>query len=129
MTANSEKFSIDVTGDVTGRPWKGVFETKLRLSHRDQLRQDEIRRELLGARAEHASNRAINQAEIFSTIAAHLTKVPEWWTVNGGGLDLEDDNVIGAVYDRIIELKGEAAKKAKGEADAAKTELAKVKAE
>lgn len=124
-TLNSEKFSIDLTGDVTGKPWKGVFETKLRLSHRDQLKQDELRRELLGKNAEFATPRALNQAEIFSTMLIHLTKTPEWWTMNGNGLDLEDDNVVGEVYGSIVKLKAEAEKKLKGEAETAKTELAK----
>jgi hypothetical protein len=126
---NSEKFSIDVTGDVTGKPWKGVFKTKLRLSHRDQLKQDEIRRDLLGAKPEAATPRAHNQAEIFSTVLIHLVEVPEWWTINGNGLDLEDDNVIAEVYGNIVEKKSEAAKKLKGDAEAAKADLAKVKAE
>lgn len=123
--SNSEQFTIDVLGETSGKAWKGVFKTKLRLSHRDQLRMDEIRRDLLGKSPEHASPRAHNQAEIFSTIAAHLTEMPQWWTMEGNGLDLEDDNVVGEVYGRILQAKTDALAKLKAEGEAAKVELSK----
>lgn len=124
-TTNEAKFSIDVTGEVTGKPWKGVFKTKLRLSHRDQLKQDEIRRDLLGKNPETASPRAANAADVFSFVAIHLIEAPQWWAMNGSGLDLEDDNVIAEVYGKIVEAKVEAQKKLKDEAEAAKAELSK----
>jgi hypothetical protein len=123
--SNETKFSIDVVGEVSEKPWKGVFKAKIRLSHRDQLKQDELRRDLLGSKPESASARAHNQAEIFATVLIHLTESPQWWTMAGNGLDLEDDNVIAEVYGKILEAKVEAAKKLRGEAETAKTELAK----
>lgn len=122
---NEAKFSIDVTGEVTGKPWKGVFKSKIRLSHRDQLRQDEIRRDLLGKNPETASPRAQNAADVFSFVLIHLIEAPQWWAMNGNGLDLEDDNVVAEVYGKIVEIKVEAQKKLKDEAEAAKAELAK----
>lgn len=109
-TNNSESFVVDLVGDVSGKTWKGVFKTKIRLSHRDQLRQDEVRRELLGKNAEHASERTKNQAEIFAFIAVHLTQFPSWWEMNDNGLDLEDDNVVGDIFANIVRLKSDSAK-------------------
>lgn len=122
---NEAKFSIDVTGEVSGQPWKGVFKAKLRLSHRDQLRMDEIRRDLLGKNPETASPRAQNSADVFSFVAIHLLEAPQWWKMNGEGLDLEDDNVVAEVYGKIVEAKVEAQKKIKGEGVAAQAELSK----
>jgi hypothetical protein len=127
--SNEEKFSIDVVGDVTGQPWKGVFKTKIRLSHRDELRQDELRRDLLGKNPQFATPRIMNTADVFSFVLAHVLEAPQWWKMNGEGLDLEDDNVVAEVYGNIVEKKSEAAKKLKGDAEAAKADLAKVKAE
>ena len=124
--SNEAKFTVDVTGETTGKPFKGIFKTKLRLSHRDQLRQDEIRRELLGKNPETASPRAQNAAEVFSFVLAHLIETPTLWSVNGNGLDLEDDNVVSEVYSKIVEAKVEAQNKLKAEADAAKVELTKL---
>jgi hypothetical protein len=123
--ANSEQFSIDVKGEITDKTWKGVFKTKLRLSHLDQLQQDEIRRDLLGKNPESASPRASNSADVFSFVLIHLIETPQWWDMNGAGLDLEDDNVVAEIYGKIVEVKLAAMKKLKDEAEAAKTELTK----
>ncbi len=123
--ANSEQFSIDVTGETTDKVWKGVFKTKLRLSHKDYLKQDEIRRGLLGEKPESASPRAQNTADLFSFVLIHLIEAPQWWSMNGNGLDLEDDNVIGEIYGKIVELKVADQKKLKDKADADKAAIAK----
>jgi hypothetical protein len=123
--ANSEQFSIDVIGDNTDKPWKGVFKTKLRLSHKDYLKQDEIRRGLLGEKPETASPRAQNTADLFSFVLIHLIETPQWWKMNGDGLELEDDNVIGDIYGKIVELKVADQKKLKAKAEADKVEIAK----
>lgn len=124
-TTNLEKFSIDCIGETTEKAWKGVFSCKLRLSHKDYLKQDEIRRDLLGTKAESASPRAQNTAELFSFVLIHLLESPQWWTMNGNGLDLEDDNVVAEVYGKIVELKVAAQKKVKDGADGDKAAIAK----
>ena len=124
--SNVEKFSIDIEGEISGKTWKGMFATKIRLSHRDQLKQDELRRDLLGAKPEHASPRAQNAAEVFSFVLAHLTESPQWWSMNGNGLDLEDDNVVGEIYGKIVEIKLKAQEKLKADAEGAKADLAKL---
>ncbi len=123
---SSSSFTIKVVGESTGTNWSGVFKTKLRLSHKDQLRRDQLRRELLGDKAEQASGRAQNQAEIFSEIAVHLIDSPQWWKVSDGGLDLEDDVVVKTVYDEILKAKADAAKKLSDAGEAAKAELQKI---
>lgn len=123
MDANVQKFTIDVKGETTGEVWKGLFKAKVRLSHRDQLKQDEIRRELLGTNPENASPRAKNQAEIFSALAVHILEAPDWWHRAGEGFDLEDDSVIGAVYDGIIKARNDAQEALIKEAEEAKKSL------
>lgn len=118
-------FSINVTGEETGKAYPGLFKTKVRLSHADQLRQDEMRRELLGKNAEYASPRALNQAEVFSYIWVHLTESPQWWGAHRNGLDLEDDNVLGEIHDNIVKARAEYREKLKAEAEAARQELTK----
>jgi hypothetical protein len=107
------------------RPGRESSRPRYALGHRDYLRQDEIRRELLGARPEGVSARAQNTAELFSFVWIHLVESPQWWTMNGNGLDLEDDNVAADVYGKIVELKLAAQKKLKEEAEADKALIAK----
>lgn len=117
MSSNTESFTINETGENTGKLYKGVFKTKIRLGHRAQLRQDEMRRDLLGAKPDGASPRAVNLADIFSFIWAHLEEAPQWWTMENNGIDLEDDVVPAAVYRAIVDLKVAAAGKLKKEAE------------
>lgn len=124
-TSNSESFSINVVGETSGEKFAGVFKTKLRLSHSAQLHQDEIRRSLLGKNPESASPRAQNAAEIFSLVQVHLIDAPKWWAAQGEGLELEDDNVIGAVYEGIVAAKVAALKVKTAATEAAKAELEK----
>lgn len=121
----TESFSIDLIGENTGKTWKGVFKTKINLSHRDYLRQDQLRRELLGEKPEAAGARAANTAELMAFINIHLVEPTQWWQMNGNGLDLEDDNVVSAIYGKIVELKEAAAKKLVAKAEADKVEIAK----
>lgn len=127
---NSVTFVVNETGEVSGESFHGTFTMKLRLSHMDQFKRDEIRRRLLGADSEHASPRAANAAMVFSEIMIHLTDSPTWWKGNNDGLDLEDDNVVAAVFNGIMAEKKkytEAMTKKAEEAKEAlkKTDLAK----
>lgn len=117
------QFSISVTGEATGEKWTGAFKCKTRLSHRDQLRLDQVRRDLLGPNPDGASPRAQNQAEVFSFIVAHLIDAPNWWRSNDNGLDLEDDNVVAEVYAQITKAKAEATEKLKKAAGEAEREI------
>lgn len=116
---NEVPFSIHEVGDVTEKTYTGEFRAKVRLSHRDQLRKDQVRREILGGQPGVPGDRALTTSMILSELAVRLTSVPEWWTDSAGGLDLEDDNVIGKVYDAAMKVEGDAveAKKKKAEAE------------
>lgn len=115
--ANDVPFSISIVGDTTDEKWVGDFRAKRTLSHRDQLRRDQIRRELLGSAAGASTDRALSIAMVLSELAVRVTKAPKWWTEKDNGLDLEDGNVIGEVYDQVMRIEREhiEARKAKAE--------------
>jgi hypothetical protein len=116
-------FIIDVVGDQTGEHYSGVFRTKLRLSHRLFLKQDQVRKELLGPNPESSSPRAINLADCFSLASVYIVESPSWWRDSGGGIEMQDDNIIGAVVDGIISAKNKALEDRKKDTDVAKTVL------
>ncbi len=119
-----ESFSIDVVGEITGTKWAGVFKCKTRLSHRDALKRDQVRRGLLGPNPEAASVRAIDVADILSEASVRLVDFPSWWGASGDGLDLEDDNVLSAVYAKIIECAKVASKELADKGAEARKDLA-----
>lgn len=118
IDANDAPFTLHVVGETTDLTWKGEFRAKKRLSHRDQLLKDQVRRELLGGQAGQPTERALSTSMILSELRVRLTKFPAWWTETGLGLDLDDDNVIGEMYDKALSIEQEAidAKKKKAEA-------------
>lgn len=118
MESNEGSFTLHVVGETSGDTWTGEFRAKKWLSHRDHLRKDQVRRELLGGQAGPATDRAMTTAMILSELAVRLTLTPPWWQERGGGLDLPDDNVIGQVYDQAMKVEADAieAKKVKAEA-------------
>jgi hypothetical protein len=118
-------FTISVTGDTTGEKWVGSFKAKARLSHRDQLTKDRIRRELLGPDAGNASTRALNQSEIFAQLTVRLSESPSWWRDSGNGLDLADDNVVAEVFEACLRIERESLDALTKEGEEAKAELQK----
>lgn len=133
IDANDAPFSLHVVGETTDETWKGEFRAKKRLSHRDQLTKDQVRRELLGGAPGQPTERALSTSMILSELRVRLTVFPKWWSETGFGIDLDDDNVIFEMYTKALAIEQEAldAKKKKAEAVQAKLreEQAKKKAE
>ena len=116
-------FTVHVVGDVSQTPFDGAFKCRVKLSYRDQLRMDQVRREILGPDGPNASPRAQNTAELLSQLAIHLCDSPNWWKDSNGGLDLMDDNVLAAVWEQVRSIKQAATDAAKAAAEAVKAEL------
>jgi len=128
MADNTDTFSISIDGEKTGEKWHGSFTVKLFLSHREELRRDAYRRELLGDLAQFASVRQANQADVFSELSVRLVKAPSWWMDSNGGIDMIDSEVVAKVYDLTMGLERKAIDALKAKAEAAKAELAKINA-
>jgi hypothetical protein len=128
MAVNTDtvQFTVSVTGDTSGEKWYGLFKVKTRLSHRDQLQRDKVRRELLGTDGANASVRARDQAEIFSQLAVRVVDAPSWWRDNGNGLDLADDNLISEVYSASVKAEVDSLEAIKKAGEQAASELAAV---
>lgn len=106
---NISSVTINVKGDTSGEQYQGVFKFRTRLSFRDQLRRDEIRRQLLGEspNGTQALDRAASAARMFSELAIRIVEAPKWWTNAADGLELEDDNVLISVHDAAIKAEGD----------------------
>lgn len=127
-------FSFHETGENSEKTWNGDFRAKKRLSFRDHLRKDQVRRELLGSMGGGSTERALSIAMVLSELAVRLTKVPEWWVEKGNGIDLEDDNIIGLLYDECVKIENAAKQEKLDRAEKAQAKMradveTKVKAE
>jgi hypothetical protein len=119
------QFSIDVTGNVTGESWKGLFEALPRLSHRLQLQRDKVRRELLGDAPSGATERALELAALLSDLQVRLTTWPKWWADYKFGLDLLDDNILSEIGDNVVNIIQKEEERLKKRAEEAQEEIRK----
>lgn len=105
MSSNETSFSVNVTAQASGENFAGSFKVRKRLSHMQSLRRDELRRELLGARAENAPDAMKQNAYILSTCAAYIIDGPRWWGETNNGLDLVDEEPVAAVFAEISKVQ------------------------
>lgn len=122
-----QEFQIKMTGEATGEEYKGVFKVRPRLNLQQRLARDQFRRDLLGTRGDEASPDAANIALVFSKIWVHLMDAPSWWKDAKNGLEIEDDEVVGKVYEEIIRIESESISAMAKKGEAAAEELKKDK--
>lgn len=94
------EFTIDEVGESSAEKFTGKFALKTVLTHREQLRRDELRRAYLGGFSATPSPRASNQAELFAEINVRISGdkgCPSWWKDADMGLELQDDNIVLAI--------------------------------
>lgn len=106
-----------------GEVLRGKFKVKLRLSHKDRLQMDEIRRNLLGIKSSEASPEANGLASALAKIQVHLIDAPSWWKDGGNGLEFEDDEVVLEVLEGLTKVEGEYLAEIKKSAGEAREEL------
>jgi hypothetical protein len=124
---NQAKFTMSTVGEVSGLTYAGEFSIKIRLSHRDTLKMDSIRRDLLGDFSEGASSDAIDLANVIAFLGVHVLSAPSWWRDAGNGLDLEDGNVLKSVIEGIRKIKEADQKDRDQRTQKAKEDLAAIK--
>jgi hypothetical protein len=90
-------FDVDIKGDVTGTQYPGVFKVKTKLSIKEKLKEDEIRRSILGVDSQNASPDAKAIAAAIAYLSIRVVDAPKWWLECGSGADLEDINVLADV--------------------------------
>lgn len=113
-------FAVDLKGDLTGKSYIGNFVVKTMTSFRDSLREDEIRRSVLGVNPQNAGPYAASVAAAIAYLDIRVIDCPEWWTQSGRGLDLKDDNILVEVNDKAVKAIDEELGKVKKLADEAK---------
>jgi hypothetical protein len=96
---NEVSFDIHIDkGDVTGLSWHGTFSAKPTLSFSEQMKQDRLRRELIGPMPEQADLECVAQAVMLADLSVRIVEAPAWW---GGGMGHSDTNLLEAVWNEI----------------------------
>lgn len=118
-------FTVNITGESTGRVYTGKFLVKTVLSRRDSFIADERRRMLLGSNPQSAAPNIQGEAYMFGQLSVRILEAPKFWTDSDNGLDLEDVNVIGEIFKIAMEKEDEYSKSLKEQAKEAVKTLSK----
>jgi hypothetical protein len=112
-------FGLNLKGDTTGNQYIGTFKVKTSLSYREVLKEDEIRRTVLGVSPNEAGDYAASIAHAIAYLAVRIVDAPDFWKSSQGGLDLEDENILREVNNLCVaEIKRELDSVAKAAATA-----------
>ena len=125
LTPNEASFSINIEGESTGERYVGSFKCKVRLSMRDNIVKDNIRRQLLSNNPTEADGLAADLATAAGELAVRILDAPPWWKASDNGLDLEDTSVLVEVFNQARRLEREAREKLEKKAEEAQPELKK----
>jgi hypothetical protein len=87
------------------------------------MQKDIVKRGLVGQDPQFASQDTLVRAEMFSHLSVSLLKTPTWWREKGNGLDLFDDNVVIAAYEKIVGEQAEVVKEIQKAGEEAKEAL------
>lgn len=97
-------FDFEYQGITTGREYKGQFTVKcvLNMAMKHQLELEKTR---LMADYNNPSDGLAGLAVILSKLRIHIIDAPEWWQQSRGGMAIEDEDLLVALYDRILEAE------------------------
>ena len=126
MNIEPVSFTVNVVGDTTGTEYVGLFKVKPVLNTTEQIARDAVMRDIIGPNPQEASPRAKSQAYILAEIRIRAIEAPAFWTGARDGGGLFDENVMGAVYDKIQDVEKQWRADVKKKADEAREALKKL---
>lgn len=99
-------FDFEEKGEITGKKYDGQFLVKSLLNFGDK-HQLELQKTLLQAdtRAPTPGLRGI--AQIIAELGVRVVNAPTWWEQSNGGRSIVDENVVLALYDKVLEQEDE----------------------
>jgi hypothetical protein len=102
-------FTLSMTGKDTQKPFNGTFKAKLILTIREKLYADAERRQLVGPSPEGTPPAPSMQGYgyMLGQLRARLVEYPEWWKDSNFGSELEDDNIVEEIWDKVFEAEKE----------------------
>lgn len=112
---------IDVVGEVTKKRFLGEFTAKIP-RRKEQCQIDKHRAFLNGPQPEQLSPETLRFHHMISYLRYTIDdkNAPKWWKENDLGYDLYDENVVKALYDKVLDFEVEWLKEVWGEEAVAK---------
>ncbi len=102
LPKNEKTFEFSHIGATTGNKYDGKFTVKCVLNMFDK-REIELEKSRLQADVANPTNLLSSLSHILSNLRIRITKAPTWWEQSLGGFDLMDEDVVIALFDRVME--------------------------
>ena len=99
---NEKTFEFSHVGTTTGRKYDGKFTVKCVLNMFDK-REIELEKSRLQADVANPTNLLSSLSHILANLRIRIIKAPTWWEQSLGGFDIMDEDVIIALFDKVME--------------------------
>lgn len=114
MPPTETDVQVEAVGDVTKRKFIGEFTVKIP-RRKEQCLIDKHRAFLNGPAPENLEPATLKFHHMISYLRYVVTQSPKWWQESDLGYELYDENVVQAVYDKVLEFEVEWLKAVWGE--------------
>lgn len=123
LPANEHVFDFKMVGELTQKKYEGRF-TVICVLNMLQRQLLEVEKTRLQADMSNPTDGLSGIALILSNLRIRINDGPEWWMQSVGGFDIKDENIIVALYDKVMEAETKWREELLEKAELAKTEEA-----
>jgi hypothetical protein len=114
VPATETDFSVQVEGETTKKQFAGDFTVKIP-RRKEQCLIDKHRAFLNGEQPEQLEAATLRFHHMIAYLRYTITESPKWWKEADLGYELYDENVVKAIYDKMLEFEVEWLKEVWGE--------------
>lgn len=104
LPENKHVFDIKHSGQVTGREYEGQF-TCVCILTMGQKHQLEIERTRLLADFQNPTENLAGMALILANLRTRIIDAPDWWKESNGGAKIMDEDVVLALFNKVLEAE------------------------
>jgi len=106
LPSKESVFDFDHTGVDTGKRYEGQFKVLCLLDMGQKHRLELEKTRLLGNYANPTDGLA-GIAIILANLRVKIVDAPEWWKQSNGGYNVQDEDALVALYDKVLEAEVE----------------------
>lgn len=106
LPKNEATFHFSAEGDTTPKTFEGEF-TVICVPNILQRRSIEIEKSRLMADLTNPTGKLTGLAAVLANLRVRILEGPQWWNDSAGGYNFKDENVLVALYEKVMEQEDE----------------------
>jgi len=120
LPKNEAVLDFDHTGSITGKKYDGQFTVVCVLNMRSK-HQLEIEKTRLMADFQNPTPGLNGLAIVLANLRVRIIDGPTWWMQSGGGFNIQDEDMLLALYDKVMDAEDKWKETVKNQGKAAAT--------